>query len=64
MTYADLICDGCDNYGDIICIDCKLAGWYYCYCEYCIEDHPCVADAPEEERTDPRNLAKDEESET
>lgn len=50
MTYADLTCDKCGHYGDSICIDCKLAGRDYCFCETCIEDHACIADEDEDEQ--------------
>ncbi len=39
MSYEDLLCDECGRYGDVICVDCKLAGEDYCYCEDCIEEH-------------------------
>jgi hypothetical protein len=40
MTYEELRCDNCGRYGDIICIDCRLAGREdYCYCEDCIDEH-------------------------
>jgi hypothetical protein len=49
MSYEDLTCDTCGSYGDIICVDCKLVGWDYCYCEDCIEDHVCWFDVREDE---------------
>jgi hypothetical protein len=44
MSYEDLRCDECGGYGDIICIECELAGWQYCFCDICIETHSCYAD--------------------